>query len=326
MKFTTKIFTALLLILTVNFASAQCGPTHVDPTPQIIGFCEGTTDTITFEATGVCAGDYEYQVLDSTNTIIQPWSTNDQYISTPLYTEVYTVEARCSTCPGTVVSDTFMIEVIEDPVITAETFVCYGTTATVSSTGPPEDNMAWWDSETGGTILIDSSGYTTPPMLEDDTIYMQVSGTVSAGASPGSILITEAGLHGFPGSTSADYIEISNLYSVPVNTTGWKVAISNSYSNINSVNSIIWNLPNSFTPCSMAYKSDVSSQPNYWGNNILWNPNYAGWVVIIDDQNNIIDFVAWGWTTAQLAGFSPLVNGTTLSLGTEWTGNSCSAA
>lgn len=314
------------MFLSAGFVSAQCGPTHVDPTPQIIGFCEGTTDTIQFDSPGTCAGNYEYQVTNSTNMVVQAWSTNDQYISTPTITETYTVEARCSTCPTTVVSDTFMIEVIEDPVITADSFICYGTPANFSATGPPAGNMSWWDSQTGGNQLVNNSNYTSPPLLEDDTVYMHVVGTVTAGANAGSVLITEAGLYGFPGNASADYLEVSNLYSTAVNTTGWVVAISDSYSNINLYNPVLWNLPSSFTPCSMLYKSDVNSLANYWGDNILWNPNLPGWAAVIDDQGDIVDFVSWGWTAAELAGFGPTINGNTLTLGPEWTGPSCSNA
>lgn len=321
-----RFFVIIITLCISGFTAAQCGPTGVESMPQALILCEGTTDTVNFTPTGVCAGNYEFQVLNSANTVIQPWSTTDYFIQTNVSLDTYFVESRCSTCPGVVVSDTFLIEIIPTSIITADTLVCFGTPSTMSAIEFPNNNMTWWDNDSGGNLLIDSSDYTTPPLFQDDTIYMQVnSSAVLPGSSAGSLLITEAGLHGFPGSASADYLEISNLYNVAVNTTGWTVAISNSYTNINSVNFNIWSLPNSFAPCSMDYKSDVPTQPNYWGNNILWNPNSPGWAAIIDDQNNIVDFVAWGWTNAQLAGFSPIVNGNTLTLGTEWTGVSSSS-
>ncbi|WP_107040330.1 HYR-like domain-containing protein [Brumimicrobium mesophilum] len=327
MKF---IFSFLTLVLGLSYANstfAQCGPTLLESNPKAMVLCEGITDTVTFSAIGTCTGNFEYQVLNSSNAVVQPWSPNDQYISTNLSTETYIAEVRCSTCPGVVIQDTFVVEIIPEPTITADTIVCYGTTAALSANEFPNNNMTWWDSETGGNILIDSSSYTTPPLFEDDTVYMQVSGSVTATSiNPGSILITEAGLHGFPGTASADYLEISNLYNVAVNTTGWTVVISRSYTNINLFNPIIWNLPNSFAPCSMTYKSDVSSLPNYWGNNILWNPNDPGWAAIIDDQGSIVDFVSWGWSQAELATFAPIVNGNTLTIGPEWIGAGCSSA
>src|SRR5690554_4847891 len=325
MKVLIKIFVSVLLLGTASSASAQCGPTNVDPTPQITGLCEGASETIDFLTSGTCNGNYEYQVLTSTNIIVQPWSTNSQYVSTPTTTDTYTVNVRCSACPATVVSDTFLIEVISAPIIVADSFVCYGTPANYSASGPPAGTMSWWDSPTGGTQLSTTSNYTSPPMTAEDTIYMQVNGTITGGSNQGSILITECGLDGFPGSSSADYLEISNLYATPVNTTGWVVAVSDSYSNLNSRNSILWNLPASFTACTMLSKTDVSGQPNYWGNNIFWNPYSPGWVAIVDNVGNLVDFIAWGWTAAQLTNFNVNINGFQITLGTEWTGNGCNS-
>ncbi|WP_123776035.1 HYR-like domain-containing protein [Brumimicrobium aurantiacum] len=329
MKYIYSFFTLVLVLSYSQSAFAQCGPTFLESNPKAMILCQGITDTVAFSATGTCAGDFEFQVLNSSNSVIQAWSTNDQYISTNLTSETYFVETRCSTCPGVVIQDTFLVEIIQEPTITADTFICHGNTATVSATEFPNNNITWWDNETIGNQLIDSSSYTTPPLFEDDTIYMQVDGTASiqnSGSNAGSILITEAGLHGFSGGLSADYLEISNLYSSPVNTAGWSLAISNSYTNINLVNTSLWSFPNSFAPCTMISVTDVLNSPNYWGNNMFWNPSYPGWAAIIDDQGNLVDFVAWGWTLADLAGFAPTIAGNVITLGSEWSGISCDPA
>ncbi len=322
---TLRLLTCLAIAAsTAQFAAAQCGPTQVTPTPQISGLCEGDQATIDFSAAGTCAGTWEFQVETSTSVVVQAWSTSNQLLFSPMTTDTYTVLARCSTCPTATVLDTFLLEVIPAPVITADTFVCYGTAAQFSATGPT-GAMSWWDS--GATNqLSPNENYTTPPMMADESFMMEVTGTVTGGTSQGSILLTECGLHGFPGSASADYIEVSNLYNTPVNTTGWVVALSNSYTNINSANTILWNLPALFPPCSIESRTDVNSQPNYWGNNIFWNPNNNGWAIILDDMGNIVDFVSWGWTPADIANFNMNINGYNVTIGAEWTGASCSAA
>lgn len=301
-----------------NIVVAQCGPTAVGPTPQLSALCEGDADTIDFLAVGTCAGNWEFQVLTSTSAIVQPWSTNNQLIFSPTTSDTYTVEARCSSCPGTVVSDTFLVEVIQAPVITADTFVCFGTSAQFTATGPT-GNMSWWDAA-GVNQVSTNENYTTPPMSADETFMMEVVGTVAGNTAQGSILLTECGLGGFPGASSADYIEVSNLYTTPVNTSGWVVALSSSYTNINSVNTIVWNLPTSFPPCSIQSRTDVSSQPNYWGNNILWNPNNNGWAMIIDNVGNVVDFLAWGWSAADIGTLNTTINGFNITIGPEWTG------
>lgn len=326
MKSIINIFITIFLFGTANFVSAQCGPTEVEPSAVSMGYCEGTNDTISFTATGTCAGNWEYLVADSTATVVQNWSVIDEFIINAPISNVYTVYARCSTCPGTVVSDTFEIVAIAEPTIVADSFICHGTPVSYTASGAAAGTMSWWDSPSNGTQLSPTENYTSPPLTKDDTVYMNITGTITSGTSQGSILITEAGLYGFPGATDADYVEISNLYGTAVNTTGWVVAVSANYNNINNVNNVLWYLPPSFTSCTILSKTDVSSAPNYWGTNILWNPNLPGWAAIIDDVGNLVDFVAWGWTAAQLAGFNTTINGFNITLGTEWSGNGCSNA
>ncbi len=324
MKTLQLLICLALTVSSAQFASAQCGPTQVTPTPQVSGLCEGDMDTIDFAASGTCAGTWEFQVETSTNVIIQAWSTNNQLIFSPTTSDTYTVTARCSACPTATVSDTFLLEVIQAPVITADTFVCYGTAAQFTATGPV-GSMTWWDAPGANQLSVDEN-YTTPPMTADETFMMEVTGTVTGGTTQGSVLLTECGLHGFPGSSSADYIEVSNLYNTAVNTAGWVVAISDSYTNINDANSLLWNLPATFPPCSIESKTDVSSQPNYWGNNIFWNPNNHGWALILDNNGNLVDFMAWGWTAAEIATFNMNINGFNVTVGPEWIGPGCSNA
>lgn len=324
-----KIFLTFITILIANQLSlAQCGPTDVDPTPQVLGLCEGDLDTITFAAQGTCSGNYEFQVENSANAVVQPWSTNNQFYANSNTSDTYNILVRCSACPATVVADTFLIEVVPTATIVADTFLCYGTQANLMASGLPDSVLSWWDTPTNiGNELSTTGSYTTPPMNDDDTVYLHVEGTVVGGGGQGSILITEAGLEGFAGGTgSEDYLEISNLYGSTINTTGWTAAVSSSYSNINSVNSTYWNLPNSFAPCSIISKTDDNGSSNYWGSNIFWNPNNNGWALIIDDAGNLVDFVAWGWSAVQLASLNVNVNGFNITLGNEWIGNACSAA
>lgn len=316
----------LLIINCSNVTLSQCGPTSVAPSYQATGICEGSSILIDFTTTGNCTGNYEYQI-EASGTVYQAWSTTPSFDASPITNTTFTVLARCSSCPATTVSDTFLIQVINQPTIVADTFVCYGTSASFSATGIP-GTLSWWDDSIGTTQLSTNENYTTPALTANDSYYVHVVDSVTgvAPGATGSLLITECGLHGFPGSSSADYLEISNLYNTSVNTTGWIVAVSNSYSTLNSVNSTYWQLPSSFDPCSIIWRSDVSGQTNYWGGNILWNPSDNGWAIILDDVGNIIDFVAWGWTSVELAGFNANINGFNITLGPEWIGNGCNAA
>src|SRR5690606_27111467 len=59
----------------------------------------------------------------------------------------------------------------------------------------------------------------------------------------------------------------------------------------------------------------------YWGSNIFWNPNNNGWAMIVDNFGNVVDFVAWGWTAAQIATLNVNINGFPITIGAQWTGN-----
>ena len=315
---------AFLLLLSVENVAAQCGATSVIADPQPLLICEFDVGVVTFTAGGTCAGNWEYQVQNGA-AVVQAWSTTASYGASPSTTTTYTVYARCSACPGTVVQVDFTVNVVEEPAVAGNLVVCPGTGTTMTASGGfgPYD---WWDAP-GGNQMSPTEDYTTPGLGADATYYAQATGTVAG--SGGSILITECGLEGYAGAASADYLEISNLYTNAVNTTGWVAAVSNSYGVLNSVNPILWNLPSSFNPCSVVSRNDVAGDPNYWGNNILWNPGvnttYRSWAIIIDDVGNVVDFVAWGWTAVDLAGFNAVINGFNITLGAEWTGNGCDA-
>lgn len=317
----------LSLILLISFSSisnAQCGPNFIGADPQPIMICEGSADTIDFTANGTCSGNYEFQVTIA-GAEVQAWSATPSFIASPSTSTTYTVNARCSACPATVISTDFIVEVTEQPTVTGDMFICSGQTTTLEATGTAT-GISWWDAETGGNQVSSTGNFTSPALTSDATYWVHASSTSSTGGG-GSILITECGTEGMPGgSTDADYIEISNLYSTPVNTAGWVVAISDSYTNINSVNSILWHLPASYAPCSIVSRNDISTHPNYWGKNIFWNPNNSSWAIIIDNNGNVVDFVAWGWSAAQLASFNPTINGYSITLGPEWTGPGCNSS
>ncbi|MDX2359573.1 MAG: gliding motility-associated C-terminal domain-containing protein [Crocinitomicaceae bacterium] len=315
------LFQAILFLLLFvnNNVNAQCGATAVFADPQPAMICGGDTLIINFTSTGTCGGTYEYEVLEGA-AIVQAWSTSATYDALPAVTTLFTVNARCSACPGTVVTVDFTVDVIEQPTITGDLFVCSGNTTTLTATGT--NTMEWWDSQTGGVQVSPTEIFNTPALTADATYWVQVAGSVSTGG--GSILITECGLDGAIGGTgSEDYIEISNLYTTPINTSGWVVAVSSSYTNINSSNATIWNLPTSFSPCSVVTRTDAAGSSDYWGNNIFWNSTSSSWAIIVDDVGNVVDFIAWGWTAAQLATFNPTINGFSITLGAEWTGNGC---
>ena len=128
-------------------------------------------------------------------------------------------------------------------------------------------------------------------------------------------------VHNFMPDNHKDYfVEIQNVSSVNVDTTGWFIAASDDYSYINDANSTVWNLGQTFSSGEIAYKTDVSGD-NYWGSNLFWNNGSPGWVVLCDAQGIVLDAIFWGWSEAQIATFAPQVNGLSLQLNCTFLGS-----
>lgn len=95
-----------------------------------------------------------------------------------------------------------------------------------------------------------------------------------------------------------------NASGVTIDTNGWKILASDSYSDINVVNPVAWDLPTSILPydsedpSTILYRTDDPGD-NYWGADLNWAPNENGWVMIIDDAGNVIDFAVWGNSQTQ---------------------------
>ena len=143
------------------------------------------------------------------------------------------------------------------------------------------------------------------------------NGTVTlTGNRPGggSIVITEA-------STEPDFLEIQNVTDNTVDTSGWIVAVSNDYSNPSLVNSVTWSLPGTMAPGEILYRTDSSSTSStYWGSNIYWNPGSGGWVMILDDNRNVVDMVVWIYTESQISTMAPVIGGQVISVGDAFVG------
>jgi hypothetical protein len=168
----------------------------------------------------------------------------------------------------------------------------------------------WYDQPSGGNLLF--SGDTFNTVLNSDTIFYAESREGSG--SSGCLRITECEIG------TNDHIEIQNLSGAGFDATGWVVAVSNSYTSINAVNANIWQL-GYFNPSEIQTRSDVTGA-QYWGSNILWNPGSNSWAMLVDPSGNVKDFVAWGgWTDTEIQSLGTAVNGFTVSIGAEWTGD-----
>ena len=141
--------------------------------------------------------------------------------------------------------------------------------------------------------------------------------TISWTGSP--ILITECD----PGSP--DIVEIQNVSSSPVDVTGWRVVLSDSYSDISQANSIEQVLSGVMISEETKSWSDGSTSANYWGNNILWNPGappgFGTWILLLDNNNNVMDVFVGNWSSADIDSSAIATSVGIISLSGHWNGD-----
>lgn len=61
------------------------------------------------------------------------------------------------------------------PVVTqSQEIVCLGSSATLTAQStPPSASITWWDSPSGGNLIATGNPFTTPPLFENQTLYVQ---------------------------------------------------------------------------------------------------------------------------------------------------------
>lgn len=280
--------------------------------------CAGNNITLSLTPnSGYNAGDITWQSSGNgtTWTDIANSDTVSHTDSTLMASTWYRVRVGTGT---TCYSDSFQVTVLNlniDSVHNDER--CDTGMVNLEAFGTPGATINWYDDPLSTTPIYSGGSY-SPSVTATDTFY--VSSALNSGGGGNGIRITEMNI----GNT--DGLEIQNVSGSPVDVTGWKVAISNDYSTITTVNSIVQTLSGVLNPGDILSWTDASSASNYWGNNILWDPTGKGWALLIDANNNVIDFVSQDWpeTTIQAATLS--ISGATIDLNGSWTGSGLSGS
>jgi len=186
---------------------------------------------------------------------------------------------------------------------------------TLQSTSSGAGTTKWYNVPAGGAILSSGSNYS--PVVSASTTYYVEQSFGTTGGTP--IVVSEIDIG------TNDQLEITNVSGQTIDVTGWKVAVSNSYTVFGTVNANIQTLSGTMAPGATKSWTDLSSAGNYWGSNILWNPGayptYSGWAIILDNNNNVVDFVALNWPAATIQSTTLTIGTATVSVASKWSGN-----
>jgi hypothetical protein len=130
------------------------------------------------------------------------------------------------------------------------------------------------------------------------------------------------------GDGSPDFVEVQNVTNADVNTQGWTVLVNDpTNADPTAVLGPRWSLPSVIAARGTEYRSDDATDAgHYWGANIPWGASTPqGWVLIIDDQFQVRDFVAWGYDAYTIESLEINVGATSVRIydpnhpdATEW--------
>ena len=237
------------------------------------------------------------------------YSFDPQVAGVGVHTITYAVPSGpCSTASSA--SDDIEVTAIPaSPTATGVSDFCVGDPVTVTAVPVDSGNIIrWFDAETGGTLLATGTSYTFTP-----------SGGTSVWAEetpPGpasQLKISEVTLQ-------ADKLEINNV-GLAADYTGYTIAVSDQpYSNINAVNSV--QQPLGPMGADSAIFWDETGGSNDWGVNLFWNDGQPGWIVIVDDNGNVVDSLFWNTGASEIGTFNITVNGFNITAADlDWTGD-----
>jgi ELWxxDGT repeat protein len=123
-----------------------------------------------------------------------------------------------------------------------------------------------------------------------------------------------------------DYLEIQNVSADTVSVQGWRVVVNDASSgDPNQVHPSL-SLAGDMTADSIRYWTD-DPLDRYFGADIAWGSSTGkGWVMLLDATGTLRDFVAWGYTTEQIASMTPVIDGVHVHVGSAWSGAGVSYA
>lgn len=226
-----------------------------------------------------------------------------------VHTITYDVPAGVCSVASSASDDIEVISVPDGPTTEGVSDFCIGDEITVTATPvDPANVIRWFDAQTGGNFLFEGTSYTFTP-TETTTVYAQEN-------APGplsQLVISEFTLE------TPDRLEIQNVGEA-FDYSGYSVAVSaDPYPDVNAMNSVVQTLGFMDANSVVDYNDDGGA--GYWGDNIWWDNEGTGWIIIIDDQGNVVDSVFWNFTAAQISGLNVTINGFVVTAADlDWTG------
>jgi large repetitive protein len=142
-------------------------PIPVAPAASGTAICAGSSTTLTATAPG---GTYDWYDASVGGTLL---ISNASYTTPNLSsTTTYYVQSTISGCTGPRTVVTVTVNPIPAAPTASNITICDGSTGTLTATAPG-GTYQWYDASTGGTLLANTTSFTTPPLNMATTYYVQ---------------------------------------------------------------------------------------------------------------------------------------------------------
>ena len=126
-----------------------------------------------------------------------------------------------------------------------------------------------------------------------------------------------------------DQFELQNVSTGAVDTTDWTVLVGDSQTDINTMNPVTYDLPANLAAGALLRVSESTNSAGgrtYFGGDIGWsNATGKAWLMLLDADGVIRDFVPAGWTATELGLLSVEINGDAVPVAGQWTGDGLAA-
>ena len=227
-----------------------------------------------------------------------------------VHTITYEVPAGPCSVASAASDDIEVIAIPDGPTTTGVTDFCLGDDVTVTAVPlDPGNAIRWYDALIGGNFLFEGASYTFSPSESTDVFAQEnPPGPLS------QLVISEITLE------TPDRLEIQNV-GIAKDYSGYAVAVSEQpYNDVNIMNTVTQILGAIGADSVVDFNDDGGA--GYWGNNIWWDNDGTGWIIIIDDSGNVVDSVFWNFTAAQISGLNITINGFNVTAADlDWSGD-----
>ena len=261
-------------------------------------------DTATLKATNQ-TGKFEWQSNGGTG-----WTTINTGSPSPSELKVapskqtrYRVEV-CGSATSAV--DTVKINSPKPPIVENDTF-CKGVENVALLEANGNGKFFWFEDKNAKKFSDTGTSKNLTVNYVDKTYWVSRSDSSIAD----KVLLTEV-----DNGAWSDGVEIQNVATKSVDVSGWSIVMNEGTPINDQDDDYTYTSGTNLAPGDKIRIGESNSSIN-----LSWTGTSDGWVVLMNDQDQVVDMMFFGYNQADISGFNPTINGTAVTAAGEWNGD-----